>query len=648
MPRKLAFFFPLVLAGMMLMNLHCSGGSSKDQLVYLNHHDTVKYVGKEACKPCHLAIYNTFVETGMGRSFGPATRMRSTADFTNNKPVYDPARDFWYMPRWTGDSLFIVEFRLKGRDTVFSRSEKVDYIVGSGQHTHSHLRNINGFVAQLPLTWYAQKGKWDLPPGFEKGRNQRFDRVIDMECMSCHNAMPTTEAGTVNRFVSIPDGIDCERCHGPGELHVKEKLAGHLVDTSKLIDFTIVNPRKLSWERQIDVCQRCHLQGNAVLKPGKSFKDFRPGMILSDMVEVFMPRYNGDDNAFIMASHAQRLQKSKCFAVSNGKSNQQSGREFSTLQLTCITCHNPHVSVRKTGKEVFNNACKQCHTKNTCKEENTIRLKNGDDCAGCHMPRSGSVDIPHVTVHDHKIGIPAKNEKLKTSTNTFAGLYSVNSRQPDKIANVKAWLQYAERFEGGNKALDSADLFLKGISNEDLLDARVHLCYLKENWSALLGVVSGADLSTIRDPWTLYRIGQAYQNTGDAATALSVFDRVVKQSPNQPEFMHKRAVALIQLSRFEEAAQQLAQVIALRPDKEDAYVDRGFALLNLNQAQEAMQSYNQALKLDPDHGQALINRAALFHLQGNKARALQDLNHLLKVQPGRAEVKELIRRIQAG
>ena len=130
---------------------------------------------------------------------------------------------------------------------------------------------------------------------------------------------------------SVPQGIDCERCHGPGELHVQRMLNGELVDTSTHIDYSIVNPKKLSLEAQFQICMRCHLQGNTVLSEGKSFLDFKPGMELSEVMTVFVPRYE-DDNTFIMASHVDRLKQSACFTNS---------------EMNCITCHNPHHSVQK-------------------------------------------------------------------------------------------------------------------------------------------------------------------------------------------------------------------------------------------------------------------------------------------------------------
>lgn len=101
-----------------------------------------------------------------------------------------------------------------------------------------------------------------------------------MECITCHNGYPEFVAGSLNKFNNIKLGIDCERCHGPGNLHVSAKQNGDIIDTATSIDYTIVNPKKLSIEAQNNLCQRCHLQGIAVLKEGKSFMDFLPSQEL--------------------------------------------------------------------------------------------------------------------------------------------------------------------------------------------------------------------------------------------------------------------------------------------------------------------------------------------------------------------------------
>ncbi len=636
-----------LLACISLLNLFCGDTVKSAKLAYLNHDTAVQYVGKQQCRSCHEDIYSSFIKTGMGQSFGAATKQKSAANFSH-KPLYDAALDFYYLPFWKGDSMYISEFRLDGRDTVFKRTERVDYIIGSGQHTNSHLTNINGYIFQMPLTWYAQKGKWDLPPGFENGRNVRFSRGIEMECMSCHNAMPKAEEGSVNKFVSIPDGIDCERCHGPGSLHVQEKLKGIIVDTATQIDYTIVNPRKLPWELQIDVCQRCHLQGNAVLKEGKKFTDFRPGMVLSEYMEVYLPKYKDRDDEFIMASHAQRLQLSKCFLGSNQKSNlKPDGKKgFETLALTCITCHNPHVSVKETGKQIFNNACLKCHSDKACTEQpQQLKLAN-NDCVSCHMPRSGSIDIPHVSVHDHKIAIQVAKKEL-SKIKVFEGLYCVNKSNTSAIFKAAAYLNYYEKFDGERSALDSAKFFLRALNGVPSIQLNIHKLYLQEDWSSIIRLVQTElkDINLITDAWTNYRIGQAFQNLGEFEKALSYVSKASELAKANLEFKNKRAILFIQKGDLQTANILLEESLNLNPKQVEPWVNLGFSYLQMGAIEKAFRSYEKALALDPDHPQALLNLAALYNLQGNKKLAAFQLKKILKRDPNNKEVKNLLKTL---
>ncbi len=634
-----------LLACISLLNLFCGDTVKSAKLAYLNHDTAVQYVGKQQCRSCHEDIYNSFIKTGMGQSFGAATKQKSAANFSH-KPLYDAALDFYYLPFWKGDSMYISEFRLDGRDTIFKRTERVDYIIGSGQHTNSHLTNINGYIFQMPLTWYAQKGKWDLPPGFENGRNVRFSRGIEMECMSCHNAMPKAEEGAVNKFVSIPDGIDCERCHGPGSLHVQEKLKGIIVDTATQIDYTIVNPRKLPWELQIDVCQRCHLQGNAVLKEGKKFTDFRPGMVLSDYMEVYLPKYKDRDDEFIMASHAQRLQLSKCFIGSNQKTNASTKKGFETLALTCITCHNPHVSVKETGKQIFNNACLKCHSDKACTEQPQQLKLAQNDCVSCHMPRSGSIDIPHVSVHDHKIAIPIAKKEL-SKIKVFEGLYCVNKSNTSAIFKAAAYLNYYEKFNGERSALDSAKFFLRALNGAPAIQLNIHKLYLQEDWNSIIRLVQTEikDINLITDAWTNYRIGQAFQNLGEFEKALSYVSKASELAKANLEFKNKRAILFIQKGDLQTANILLEESLNLNPKQVEPWVNLGFSYLQMGAIEKAFKSYEKALALDSDHPQALLNLAALYNLQGNKKLAAFQLKKILKRDPNNKEVKNLLKTL---
>ncbi|MCC7232628.1 MAG: hypothetical protein IT242_06765, partial [Bacteroidia bacterium] len=139
------FFLPVFFSGCGNNN---SSGPPSDQ-VYASLSDSARYVGINTCRQCHSQVYETFIRTGMGSSFDVASRKKSSAVFGSHAIFRDTVKNFFYHPYWNGDSMFVEEFRMEGTDTVYKRTERVSYIVGSGQHTNSHMMDINGYVTQI-------------------------------------------------------------------------------------------------------------------------------------------------------------------------------------------------------------------------------------------------------------------------------------------------------------------------------------------------------------------------------------------------------------------------------------------------------------------------------------------------------------------
>jgi Flp pilus assembly protein TadD len=639
--------------------------SSKTQPTdpYLNHSDTAKYVGMSQCKLCHQGIYDSFIQTGMGKSFDHASKQKSSAKFDKHTVIYDKYLNFYYRPFWDGDSMKIMEFRLKGKDTIYKHIEKVDYIVGSGQHTNSHIYNTNGYLYQMPMTYYTQKGQWDFPPGFENGANTRFSRKIGLECMSCHNSYPDFVAGSENKFNSLPEGINCERCHGPGSIHVQQRSTGTRIDTSKYIDYSIVNPGKLPIDLQFDVCQRCHLQGNAVLKEGKSFFDFKPGKKLSDYLTVFLPRYKDADDKFIMASHADRLKRSQCFIKSFKPETDSSSLRPYKNSLTCVTCHNPHVSVKATGKEVFNNACKNCHggtNQTSCTEKQETRMKIEDNCVSCHMPKSTAIDIPHVTVHDHFIRKPMKKEEVE-EVKKFIGLYAINEKNPSDIVKAKAYIQQYDKFNFNLVYLDSAKKYLSDKTLNDVkqnFETLVHLYFIKQDFSKILVYINqiGKEdlLNSIltkkswdnANAWTLYRIGETYYNTNNIQDAYTFYKKANELAPYNPEFKNKLGASLMAQHKVSEAIVIFSDILKENPKFVQALNNLGYANLINGNSEEAEVLYNRALQLDPDYEPLLMNVAGLSIYKKKYAEARQVLNQVLKKNPANAQAKQVLEQLK--
>jgi tetratricopeptide (TPR) repeat protein len=664
--RHSAYFFLAVSLSFLFS--YCSSGTdeSSEPLAnvskYLNHNDTAQYVGINTCKQCHMDIYKTFIHTGMGQSFDLATKTKSSAKLDKHSVLYDKFSNFYYHPFWDKDSLKICEFRLDGKDTIYKRTEKVDYVVGSGQHTNSHIFNTNGYLHQMPMTFYTQRGMWDLPPGFENGMNTRFSRKIGLECMSCHNALPGFVQGSENKYSEIPEGINCERCHGPGSIHVALKQQGVRVDTAKEIDYSIVNPAKLPIDLQFDVCQRCHLQGNAILKEGKSFFDFRPGMRLSDIMTVFLPKYTESADEFIMASHADRLKMSQCFIKSFKQVENSTSLKPYKESMTCVTCHNPHVSVKFTDNSIFNNACKNCHGNSNnvvCTEKQEIRAKKQDNCVNCHMPKSGSIDIPHVRVTDHYIRKPisiAEKEKVKE----FIGLFAINEKQPSSKVKAQAYINQLEKFDMKNMwLLDSAKKYLDENTDQELLDnfpQLVQIYFLKQDFNrviiyaskigkqVVLNTFSRKSLSN-DDAWTLYRVGESIYKTGKITEAYDYFKKAAELAPLNPEFENKLGAVLVTMNKTDEAQTIYETIIKEDPKFAPAYCNLGYIYLLKGNGFMAELNYNQALALDPDYEQAVINKAGLYVSQKQNEKAKQLLRQFVKYHSKSEQVKILLTKL---
>ncbi|MBA3663759.1 MAG: tetratricopeptide repeat protein [Bacteroidetes bacterium] len=641
---------------------------------YLNHSDSAKYVGMNTCKGCHQKIYNTFIETGMGKSFDIATRKKSSADFTKAS-VFDKISDYHYLASWKNDSLFFKEYRVQQGDTIHSRTEQVNYIIGSGQHTNSHIQNVNGYFTQMPMTFYTQKKHWDLPPGFEGGFNTHFTRKIGLECMSCHNGYPDFVVGSENKYRSVPRGIDCERCHGPGSAHVQQRSTTGIVDTSLYIDYSIVNPAKLSIDLQFDICQRCHLQGNAVLKEGKSFYDFKPGKKLSDFLSVFLPKYKGADDEFIMASHADRLKQSPCFIQSLKKAKDNKSLRPYKDAMTCITCHNPHVSVKHTNTNVFNDACNGCHKASgksqlPCTDKNIVAARNSKpghapekfkNCVSCHMPVSGATDIPHVSVHDHYIRKPV-TEKEKEKIKTFLGLYSINEKNPDRLTRAKAYINQYSKFDQNPSFLDSAQALLKDDNIMDLyknIRPLLELNFIKQDYKNLLALINRAGelkcLNTLfikssydnADAWACYHVAEANYYTGNITNSLKWFRGAIKLAPYVLDFRNKFGSALAATNDMKAASDEFEFILKENPKHVSAYTNLGFIKLRQGFPAEAIRLYTIAVKIDPDYEPLLLNLAGYYAFQKDKKQAVIYLQRILKKNPGNQKAKMALQQVNS-
>lgn len=241
----------------------------------------------------------------------------------------------------------------------------IDLAIGSGHHARTFAtRTAQGRLLELPLSWYSKEQAWAMSPGYDRADHEDFRREITPACLFCHSNG------------AQPAAIDCSRCHGSTEPHLKRPGRG-----------TILNPARLPADRRLQVCLQCHLQtasagvADSVKQPGQSTWSFQPGMALSEYKMLFDRDDPPGEDRFEVNHAGYRLLQSACFRQSKGA-------------LQCTTCHDPHTA------QVRANACTGCHAQAHAKEP---ERRASAACAGCHMPKRVPSDAIHTEVTDHRI-----------------------------------------------------------------------------------------------------------------------------------------------------------------------------------------------------------------------------------------------------
>jgi Tfp pilus assembly protein PilF len=279
--------------------------------------------------------------------------------------------------------------RDEARQVIAQVQVPVEYVIGSGRRGFSYVVVRDNFLVESPITWYARAARWGPSPGYEDG-NHHFDRPLQPGCLFCHTNHVEPVGGALNEYQPPPfrgHAIGCERCHGPGQLHVRRPIG----EGGK--DLTIVNPADLEHSLRDAVCEQCHLSGTQrVERPGARFQDYRPGLPLHRFWTVVVPESLATSGKFV--GQVEQMRDSRCYQATGGA-------------LGCISCHDPH-RLPSAAERVayYQGRCLQCHADRGCSlpaSERLVKVQD-DSCIECHMPRSRMTsDIPHVTMTDHRV-----------------------------------------------------------------------------------------------------------------------------------------------------------------------------------------------------------------------------------------------------
>ena len=525
------------------------------------------YVGSEACGRCHRKIYDSYIQTDMGRSMvlvdsAFLERFPSSASMINERTNHHFevfARD---------GKLYESEYATSpdGKD-IFRNTQQIDFVVGAAANGFGGIVQRGDYLFEAPLSYFTSIKGWDFSPGYEFV-DYGFGRPILPACARCHSGRPELAPEGNGHFGRPPFfelAIGCENCHGPGRAHIEEQA-----DISR-VPGSIVNPEKLSPWLADNICMPCHQTGDArVLREGKTYADIRPGTPLDNTLSVFMvPFDRGSPPQSDLLEHYLSMRLSKCYR-SSGK-------------LSCITCHDPHAEpTSDSAPDYFKQKCLICHTLSSCTLALPKRQATSppDNCIACHMPKRSVREISHAALTNHRI--------VTTPSEPFPDeAYNMTTAALPDLVHLSA--------APGSDAAPSSLTLLQAYHDIVLS----HPEYRASYW-ALARQLADAypkNVTVLEALADFSRYEGTDEGTADAIHDLELIrESGAKDSPDYEEL----ATLLIATGQWDEAVKVLRQGLDLIPDDQEMYRMLSNAYLYLGNKDQACALLNRAIQMFPE------------------------------------------------
>ena len=610
--------------------------------------DAQAYADPATCLRCHAEEADGYARTGMAHAF-----YKPTAEDTIQTPggghafLHTASQSYYELT--AHDGRFFEHRWQKGFDGAPDNSEElsIDYVMGSGNHVRTYLhREADSTLIELPLAWYSEDGgHLGMNPGFDNA-HPMTRRPIAYECMFCHNAYPQIPA-TAHRdlsanpvYTSLPEGIDCQRCHGPGASHVAtaERPGAAL----KEVRASILNPSHLDNSRQMQVCEQCHLETTSHLLPDRIRHydqepfGYSPASPLAGFNAYFSrdPSVGRIDN-FEIVSSPYRLKQSRCYLESQGA-------------LTCEKCHNPHdLHKGPASATYYANICLSCHAASLEKLVAARQHIASNDCVSCHMPKRRTEDVVHAVMTDHLIQrrplpatqlLAAKQEMADTPANAYRG-------------TVKRYLLDGEVTTAGDALYDALAQVIDGSNSEQGIPALerilaahhpsqpnpyIELGDAKRHAGNLDGAIEAYRQAVSRDPLSeraQRRLGAALGASGHTAEALAVLHKAIEVSPTNALLWYEMALIELRAGPANQAIADLRETLRLKPDLIAAQNTLGSALAQSGDQHNAEAAFRAALSVDPADAATRANLGRLLAAQGDWKQSAFQLQQAVRLAP---------------
>ncbi len=128
-----------------------------------------------------------------------------------------------------------------------------------------------------------------------------------------------------------------------------------------------------------------------------------------------------------------------------------------------------------------------------------------------------------------------------------------------------------------------------------------------------------------------------YDQMKEYGVAMEYIKCMLEHSPNNWEFLLKKASILVKIEKYSDAVDVYEEMINMFPELSLAYSGRGNALRLLEKFEEAMKYTYQALELDSMNWQAMITLAEIYLELNNTNEFYWQFENVLRQQPNYAQ-----------
>lgn len=272
------------------------------------------------------------------------------------------------------EGIYSYRIERKGNESIYSVTDgkqtieaPIGWAFGLGSAGQTYVFEIDGTLYESRVSFFSALNGLDLtmgasnlkPENLQQAAGRYIGHAEEIRCFGCH-ATNVDQGAKVNLETFTP-GIQCERCHGPTENHVKGIQQGN-TQVARMKDL-----RRMSAEDTANFCGQCH----------RTWAEIASSGTLGIANIRFQP---------------YRLINSKCY-------------DSDDARIRCTACHDPHNEVKRTDSD-YDVKCQMCHAGG---KPAALRCKVAkENCVSCHMPK---LELPgsHHKFTDHNIRIARAN-----------------------------------------------------------------------------------------------------------------------------------------------------------------------------------------------------------------------------------------------